>query len=66
MPTPTIETEHLLMRPFCAEDLDALTRILSKPEVMRYIADGQPRSREQTRATLQPILQHWERYGFGW
>lgn len=66
MPTPTIETEHLLMRPFCVEDLDALTRILSKPEVMRYIADGQPRSQEQTRATLQRILQHWERYGFGW
>ena len=39
-PAYPIETERLLLRPFASGDLDALARINSDPEVVRYLYYG--------------------------
>lgn len=61
----TIDTARLTLRPFTADDLDEFALIGSDPEVMRYIADGKPQSREQTAARLSAIIEHRSRHGFG-
>ena len=35
-PLPVIETERLLLRHFVLDDVDALARVISDPETMRY------------------------------
>jgi ribosomal-protein-alanine N-acetyltransferase len=60
-----IETERLILRHFTPDDLDALSLINSDAEVMKYIGDGSPQSREQTSARLAAIMNHWEQHGFG-
>ncbi len=39
------ETPRLIVRPFEAEELDALAAIAGDPEVMRFVGDGQPLDR---------------------
>ncbi len=50
-PTYPIETARLLLRPFRADDLDALYAIQSRPDVTRYLYWG-PRSRDEVREAL--------------
>lgn len=40
MPEAMFETERLLVRHFCPDDLDAFAELCADPEVMRYIGDG--------------------------
>ena len=47
-----LETERLVLRRYEQDDLDRLDRLNRNVEVMRYIGDGSPRTREQTRAGL--------------
>lgn len=61
----TIETARVYLRPFKPDDLDAFALIGSDPDVMRYIGDGKPQSREQTRMRLNAIFDHHNRHGFG-
>lgn len=60
-----IETQRLILRSFTSDDLDELALIGSDPEVMRFIGDGKPQSREQTAARLNSIIEHRNRHGFG-
>lgn len=60
-----IETDRLILRPFTSNDLDALASIGSDPDVMHYIGDGKPQSREQTEQRLNAIIEHHSRHGFG-
>jgi ribosomal-protein-alanine N-acetyltransferase len=60
-----IYTQRLYLRLFAPTDLDALARINSDPEVIRYIGEGKPVSREQTAARLHAYIEHWRRHGFG-
>jgi RimJ/RimL family protein N-acetyltransferase len=46
-----IETERLTLRPFTADDLDALHAIHSKPELTTYLY-WEPRSRDEVREVL--------------
>ena len=62
---PSIETERLLLRMFCPEDLDELALLFSDPEVVKYVGDGQPVNREETDKALQSIIRHWQTHGFG-
>ena len=62
---PAIETDRLLLRMFGPEDLDELARLFRDPQVMRYVGDGQPASREETERTLESIIRHWQMHGFG-
>jgi RimJ/RimL family protein N-acetyltransferase len=62
---PTIETERLWLRMFSPEDLDDLARLFRDPQVMKYVADGQPVSREEAERALNSIIKHWQTQGFG-
>lgn len=57
-----IETSRLQLRPFTQDDLDDLFRLYSNAEVMKYLS---PRSKEQTQASLNKHIQHWQDYNFG-
>ena len=60
-----LETERLVVRPFRAEDLDGLAAVAADPEVMRYVGDGRPITREQARAWVERSLENYARRGFG-
>ncbi|PYJ48599.1 MAG: hypothetical protein DME87_12045 [Verrucomicrobia bacterium] len=60
-----IETCRLCLRVFELADLDALAKINSDPEVMRYTGDGSPVSTEQTEKRLHAYMEHWRQHGFG-
>jgi RimJ/RimL family protein N-acetyltransferase len=60
-----VETRRLCLRMFELADSDALAKINSDPEVMRYTGDGNPVSREQTETRLQGYIEHWQQHGFG-
>ncbi|HEV3469756.1 MAG TPA: GNAT family N-acetyltransferase [Pyrinomonadaceae bacterium] len=60
-----IETSRLRLRPFTPADLDALAAVAADPEVMRYIGDGRPLTREETEHNLRSIMDAYRRRGFG-
>jgi RimJ/RimL family protein N-acetyltransferase len=60
-----IETDRLLLRRWRDDDLDALAAMHADPEVMRYVGDGRPHSREQSAASLARYEQGWQARGFG-
>lgn len=62
---PRIETERLVLRPFGAEDLDALAAIWADEEVIRYIG-GQKLSREDTWRRSLAANGQWPYVGFGY
>jgi ribosomal-protein-alanine N-acetyltransferase len=59
-----ITTDRLILRPFVTADLDELAVIRAKPEVMKYIADGQPQTRAQVAKRLNQYITHYEAHGF--
>jgi RimJ/RimL family protein N-acetyltransferase len=61
----TIETARLVLRRPIASDLEPLVSINADPEVMRHIADGRTRTREQTEAGLERAMTEWRECEFG-
>lgn len=61
----TLETERLLLRPFRDTDLDAYAAMCADPEVMRYVGDGGPISRELAWRQMAMLVGHWQLRGFG-
>lgn len=60
-----IETERLRLRMFRPDDVDNLAGLFSDPDVMRFVADGEPKSRDQADKALHSIIEHWRRHHFG-
>ncbi|NER32806.1 MAG: GNAT family N-acetyltransferase [Oscillatoria sp. SIO1A7] len=60
-----LETERLYLRLFNPDDLEALSLIRSDPDVMRYMRDGNPLSREEVSENLARIIQHYREHRFG-
>jgi RimJ/RimL family protein N-acetyltransferase len=60
-----IETARLAVRHLRREDLEGLAEICADPEVMRYVGDGRPLSREQVREWIEKSLENYARRGFG-
>ena len=50
---------------FRSDDLDNLAQLLGDPEVMRFVANGQPATKEESDVALQSIIRHWNNHGFG-
>ena len=67
MPEPVtiLETERLRLRPLRGDDLDAYAAMQADPEVMRYLGEGTPQSREDAWRNMAMILGHWTLRGFG-
>ncbi len=62
---PTVETERLLLKTFTPAHLDDLYRLLSDPDVVKYVGNGKPCSRAETETALASFGKHWKRHGFG-
>lgn len=62
---PELATARLRLRQFREDDLDAYARITADPEVMRYIGNGAPFTRDEAWHSLSYLLGHWELRGFG-
>ncbi|KUN80129.1 GNAT family N-acetyltransferase [Streptomyces griseoruber] len=62
---PERHTERLWLRQWRDTDLDALAEIDADPEVMRYIGDGSPGTRERTAAALARVRSGWDERGYG-
>lgn len=60
-----IETERLLLRAWRPADFEDFARISSDPEVMQYIANGQPATRSQAWRTMAVFVGHWSLRGYG-
>ncbi|MBT3370683.1 MAG: GNAT family N-acetyltransferase [Rhodospirillaceae bacterium] len=60
----TLETERLILRPFVAADLTALTPIYGDAAVMAIRKLG-VQTPKQTDLELTAIIDHWARHGFG-
>src|ERR1051325_401306 len=65
MVTPVIDTARLRLRECSLEDLPELSRIRANPEVMRYIGNGKPQTREQVKDVILDIRAHWRNHSFG-
>lgn len=59
---PDLQTSRLLLRGISDADLDSLAALYADGEVMRYLADGLPKSREQTAERLALMQFRWARY----
>jgi RimJ/RimL family protein N-acetyltransferase len=55
-----IETRRLILRPFQAEDLDCMAKLMANPDFMRFSSGTY--SREETAAFLEKVLS-WQRAG---
>lgn len=60
----TLRTARLLLRPFAADDLEALTPIYGDEAVMAIRKLG-VQTPAQTKRQLTGIIDHWRRHGFG-
>ncbi len=65
MNSPRIETARLLLRPYTRDDLDALHRLWTGPDVRRYLFDDEILARQSVAAEIEHSLACFERHGFG-
>jgi RimJ/RimL family protein N-acetyltransferase len=63
---PKLCTERLLLRSFSQDDFEAFAEIVSDPEVVRYLDDGAPISREDCWRGMALFVGHWHLRGYGW
>ena len=63
--TTRLSTGRLDLRPVRPDDLDHFAPMDADPEVMRYIAHGRPRTREQAATGVDRIVRTWREHGFG-
>ncbi len=63
---PILETTRLRLRRFCQDDLDRLEKIYSDVEVIQFLADNHPPSREETQKHLNNLVErYWCDHLFG-
>lgn len=60
-----IEIARLRLRPPVPDDLDAVHRLRTGPEVRKYLWDGEIISREGAASVLAGDVECFERHGFG-
>jgi RimJ/RimL family protein N-acetyltransferase len=63
---PELCTDRLLLRGFRPHDFEPFARIVSDPEVVRYLDDGAPISREECWRGIALFIGHWQLRGYGW
>jgi len=59
------ETLRLRFRRFEPDDLNELARISADPEISRFVGDGEPLSRADTRQWIENSRGNVERFGYG-
>lgn len=62
---PTVETDRLVLRAWRDDDLDAYAQMCAHRDVMRYLGDGRPMSRDDAWRQMATFSGHWTLRGFG-
>jgi ribosomal-protein-alanine N-acetyltransferase len=62
---PSVETARLSLRQFRPDDLDVFAALLSDKDVVRYVGNGLPVTREEAENALHSIIRHWNEHRFG-
>lgn len=62
---PIVETERILLRPFCIKDIERFAEICANPNVMRYIGDGKPVSRDVIAKKMPEWIALFEKQKYG-
>jgi ribosomal-protein-alanine N-acetyltransferase len=62
---PSIETERLRLRIVCRNDLNDLAKLFADPDVVKYVGDGKPASREEAAKAVESMIAHWQKHRFG-
>jgi len=57
-----LETERLILRRVTLADGKDIARMNSDPQVMRYVGDGKPRSKEMSEAGVRRMLRMYDVY----
>ena len=66
MHIPNLQTERLILREFCADDINAMANIYAEPDVARFITmDGKPQSRENAWRSMATMMGHRALRGYG-
>ena len=60
-----IETQRLVLRQFSPDDLEAYARMLANPDVVRYIGQGKPVTKEVAWRSMATVLGHWQLRSYG-
>jgi RimJ/RimL family protein N-acetyltransferase len=60
-----LETERVVLRPPVRADLDALARMFTDPDVMRYVAWGRPFTAAETAEFVERMIARFEVDGLG-
>jgi RimJ/RimL family protein N-acetyltransferase len=61
----TRRTDRLLLRPPTMEDLDFLTELFARPELVAHRPVPRPDSPEESAARLAKDMAHWKQHSFG-
>jgi ribosomal-protein-alanine N-acetyltransferase len=64
MEIPTLETSHLVLRPWSIEDAEILFRILQEPDILKYFPPT-TFTLEKTQRYINHQLKHWQERGYG-
>ena len=59
------ETERLYLRPFVSDDLEDFASLNADRDVMRYIVDGEPQTKQQATGRFRAVIDHHDKHGFG-
>ena len=65
MNAPTLETPRLILRAHVPKDFDFVAAMWAEPEVVRFIGEGVPLSRNDTWLKFLRFPGHWSLTGFG-
>lgn len=60
-----LESERLLIRKITQQDFNELDFICSNPEIMKFVGDGKPLSKENTQRWIDVTLKNYKEKGFG-
>lgn len=61
----SIETERLRLRIVCPNDLDDLAGLFADPDVVKYVGNGKPSTREDAATAVDSMITHWQKHSFG-
>jgi ribosomal-protein-alanine N-acetyltransferase len=64
MTIPTLETSHLILRPWTPEDVGTLFHILEEPGILEYFPPT-AFTLEKTQRYINHQLKHWQERGYG-
>jgi RimJ/RimL family protein N-acetyltransferase len=60
-----IVTNRLCLRQFAKDDFEGYARIMGDHEVGKWFPKGTGYTREEAKRSLDSILRHWSKHGFG-